>query len=127
MAAQQAQICGHFVTRFQQHNVTRYQAVAFQCAALAVSNYRGLQCQHVANGVHGFFRLALLNHTNNGINNDHAKNDKRVYPVLQQCRQDTGYNKNNNQQISELFDKPGERAGLRGLGQFIGSVLLQTC
>ena len=48
---------------------------------IALSNHHGFAGEHIANTLQRFFSIALLNMTNQRVNNSHAEDHKHVDPM----------------------------------------------
>src|SRR5690606_26051529 len=122
---QQAQIGGDLVGGFQHDDVARHQLLTGDTATLSPAQYRGVRRQHLPDGVHGFFRLAFLNETDDGVGDYHRQNYYGVPQVAKQPRDHGGAQQDVYQDVVELQQKAQPDRLSRGLGQSVGADTIQ--
>lgn len=80
-----AQVGGHLVTCFAQHDVAGNRSHALDADALAAAHHIGVGSKHPADGVHRLFRFTFLDEADDAVGEHHRENDARVDPVTERC------------------------------------------
>ena len=120
----EAQVGGHFVARREVHEVARHQLGGVDLVLLSATGDDGVRRQHRADRVERLLRAALLNETDQCVDDDHAKNHPGVEPVPERQRDATGDQQEVNQHVVKLRQQafPARRA--RRLRQAVGTEAL---
>src|SRR6516225_1894491 len=110
----QAQVGGNLVAGLQKNNVPRNKLLRSNHAGLATTHRPGLRGQHVANGIQRLLRLALLYESEQRVENDDTKDDRRIDPQVQHQLGESCGKQHVDQDVVELCEKPRKRASLPG-------------
>ena len=121
---QQAQVSRHLDARLKPHQVTRHQLVGINFMLLAVAQHGGTAGQHGAHRVKRLFCLALLDETDQGVDDHHTGNDAGIDVILQGKSHDARGQQHINQRVVKLQRKAQPRPAPLGHRQAVGAVLV---
>ena len=93
---------------------------------VALTNNHRLAGEHVANALKRFFRIALLDMADQGVNHRHAEDHQGIHPVPHDRRQQRRRQQHIDQYIVKMRQKAQPRRLSRLLRQRIFAILLQT-
>ena len=82
---------------------------------VALPDDHSLAGEHITNALQRFLRIALLNMSNQGVNDSHPKNDKHIHPVSHYQLQQRRRQKDVNENIVEM----GQKAQPAGFTRFL--------
>ena len=109
------------VTGFDQYDVARYQMGGIDLAAAVPTQNRGHGRQHPVQRRDRRLGAALLNKPDGGIYEDDGKDDECILGVTQRTGNGGGTDKDVDQQVMKLREKPPQRSRLPSTGQFIAA------
>src|SRR5262249_15799438 len=112
-------------SRLEKHNVPGNELFCRNHARLAAAQGAGLCGQHVADRLQCLLGLALLNEAEQRVEDDHAKDDRRIDPQVEHQLDEAGTEEDIDEDIVELRQEPHERPPFLALRQAVGAVLLQ--
>ena len=103
----------HLVAGLQQDHVPRHDLLGRQRAPLTDAQHARFEREHVADRLERPFRLALLNEADDRVDQDDAEDDAAFHPLPEQGRDHARHQKDVDQDVVELEQKPRERAAPR--------------
>lgn len=115
-------VCGNLVARFQQHDVAGNQGRAVHRHPPPVAQDSGARRQHLPDGRHGGFSLALLQKADHRIGQNHCQDHPGVDPVLQGAGDHRSANQDIDQHVVELHQESAQRPARLSLGQAVWTV-----
>ena len=129
-ALQNAAVGGDRVARLQDHNVAGHQHVAAQQGHLAIPEHLAGGGGHLLEGLNGLFRLALLVHAQDCVDEHHDQNNEYVGEALAGvCGGDARYGgshqQNDDHGVAQLLNKALEQGDLFPLRQLVGATFGQ--
>ena len=116
---------GNLVAGLKQHDVARDELFGGKHASLPAAHRPGFGREHVANRIQRLLGPAFLDESEQSVENDHGKDDRRIDPQAQHQLGEPGGEKNVDKDIVELGEKPHERAPLLALRQAVRPIFLQ--
>ncbi len=118
---EQAQVGGHLVARGQQHDVAGHQFARIDALALPTAQHRGLGGERARQRFERTQRLAFLDEADHGVEEDHAKNHRRVGPGPHSQLDGSRHQQDIDQHLVELQQKAQQRAAPLGCRQRVGA------
>ncbi len=124
--ADQAQVGRHAVARLQQDDVARHDGLGRNGGAAAVAEHRGTWVDHAADRGQGVLGPALLDEADDGVDQDHRQDDRRVDDVTQKGGDQRRTQEDVDQQVVDLAGQPGEHGAPRRCRQPVGAMAAQA-
>ena len=130
LALQNAAVGGDRVARLQDHNVAGHQHVAAQQGHLPVTEHLAGGGGHLLKGLNGLFRLALLVHAQDRVDEHYDQDNEYVGEALAgvgggDARHGGSHQQNDDHGVAQLLKEALEQGDLFPLRQLVGAVLNQ--
>ena len=119
---QQAQVGRHAIAGFQQDDVAGHQAGHVHHLPLAATQHPRGRRQHGLQGGQRLFGLALLDETDQGIDQHHRHDHRRVDVVAEQSGQHRRGDQEQDQRVVELLQESAQRRTPRRRRQAVGAM-----
>ena len=123
---EQAQVGGDFVAGAEQHDVADHELFRRDLAALTVAQHRRVEREHVADGVQRTFRLAFLDHADDGVDEHHADDHAAIHPMGEQGRDRCRDQQHVDEDVVELAGETQQQAVFARGGQTVRAELFQA-
>ena len=117
---------GNLVARLHIDDVAGHDVISLDDKSFPAANDGGAQRKHVADGLHGLFRLALLDETDDGVDDNDRHDDGRVHPMRHERRHDRGDDEHVDEHVVELQSEAQQRASPLAARQAIGAMDSET-
>ena len=101
----EAQVRRHAVAGLKQHNITRDQLVGGRDANFAVSLDASVGRKHASDRIQRFLGSAFLKESENGVDDDDARNDRRVEPKPEHELHEAGGEQDIDEDVVELLQE----------------------
>jgi hypothetical protein len=121
----ETQIRRDLVARFEQHDVARHQLFGRDETGLAVAHGARFRREHVADRIEGLLCLALLEETEQPVDDHATQDDRRIEPESDHQLDEAGAEQDVDQDVVELQQEPHDGALLLAFRQTVGSVFRQ--
>ena len=121
---QQPSVGGHSVAGLQQHHVAGYQLFTGQHREHPVPQHLAGGGGHLLQGLDGLFRLALLIHAQDGVQQHHGEDDDHIgialaFDVAQHAADSGGCQQDQDHGIGQLLQEAGSQGLALGLAELV--------
>ena len=123
---EQPEVGGHAVAGLQKHHIARNELLGGDALVATVAPHGGFGGDHSGERLDGFFRLRLLQETNDRVDEHDAEDDRRVHPFAQERRDADGQHQDVNERLVELPEELGPRRRAAPRRDAVGAPLLLT-
>ena len=120
------QVGRYSIARADHHDIAGDQSGSRDRFMITLTNHHRFTGEHVANALERFFRITLLDMSDQRINHRHAQNHQGIYPVAHDRRQQRRRQQDVNQHIIKMRQKAQPRRLPGLLRQRIFTILLQA-